>query len=109
MRVIQGISCRNISFYFIIKYSFLLQARMSPSPAYDISECNLDHVPSSTYILCEVFRKEILQMQCNRLRSLSGGGALKNLSLITILDVHSNEINNLPSDIVHLISLKVFF
>lgn len=47
-------------------------------------------------------------MQCNRLKTISGGGALKNLSLITVLDLHSNELNTLPSDIVHLISLKVY-
>ncbi|XP_008211029.1 E3 ubiquitin-protein ligase LRSAM1 isoform X1 [Nasonia vitripennis] len=87
----------------------LYLARMSPSPVYDISECNLDNVPSSTYILCKVFRKETLLMQCNRLRSISGGGALKNLSLITVLDLHSNELNTLPSDIVHLISLKELY
>jgi E3 ubiquitin-protein ligase LRSAM1 len=46
-------------------------------------------------------------MQCNKLKSLSGGGALTCLSLITILDVHSNELSNLPSDIAHLTSLKV--
>lgn len=86
----------------------ITQARMSPSPDYDISECNLENVPSSTYILCEVFRKETLLMQCNKLKSLSGGGALKCLSLVTVLDLHSNELNNLPSDILHLVSLKVY-
>ncbi|XP_014215899.1 E3 ubiquitin-protein ligase LRSAM1 [Copidosoma floridanum] len=87
----------------------LYLARMSPSPVYDLSECNLENVPSSTYLLCEVFRKETLLLQCNRLKSLSGGGALKNLSLVTALDIHSNELNSLPSDIVNLISLKELY
>lgn len=85
------------------------QASMSPSHTYDISECNLENVPASTYKLCEVFRKEALLMHCNRLKSISGGGALKSLSLITHLDLHSNDLDNLPSDIVNLISLKVIF
>ncbi|XP_058799573.1 E3 ubiquitin-protein ligase LRSAM1-like isoform X2 [Phymastichus coffea] len=87
----------------------LYLARMSPSPVYDISECNLDSVPSSTYLLCEVFRKDTLLLHCNKLKSLSSGGALKNLSLITILDLHSNELNSLPSEIVNLISLKELY
>ncbi|XP_011494512.1 PREDICTED: E3 ubiquitin-protein ligase LRSAM1-like [Ceratosolen solmsi marchali] len=87
----------------------LYLARMSPSSTYDISECNLENVPSSTYILCDVLRKETLLMQRNKLKSLSGGGALKYLSLITVLDVQSNELNNLPSDIAHLISLKELY
>ena len=83
---------------------------MNPSPIYDISDCNLENVPKSTFVLCKVFRKELLFMQCNRLKSLSGdGGALKNLSLLTTLDLHSNELNSLPSDIENLVSLKVYF
>ncbi|XP_014221676.1 E3 ubiquitin-protein ligase LRSAM1-like isoform X1 [Trichogramma pretiosum] len=84
-------------------------AKMSPLPIYDISECNLENVPSSTYVLCQVFRKEVLLMHSNKLKSLSGGGALKNLSLITTLDLHSNELTTLPFDIVHLVSLKELY
>lgn len=116
-----NINCIWWVFFLIIigyfkKYIFLIQknyffqikqARTNPLPIYDLSECNLDNVPSSTYLLCEVFRKETLLLHCNKLKSLLGGGALKNLSLITILDLHSNELNDLPSDVVHLVSLKV--
>ncbi|KAJ8668533.1 hypothetical protein QAD02_010196 [Eretmocerus hayati] len=87
----------------------LYLAKMSPSSVYDISECNLENVPSSTYILCEVLRKEALLLHCNRLKSLSSGGALKNLSLISILDIHSNELQSLPSEIVSLVSLKELY
>jgi len=46
-------------------------------------------------------------MYDNKLSSLSGGGALCDLSLLTVLDIHGNEFNALPSDIKHLSSLKV--
>ena len=87
----------------------MFQARENPEPVFDISECALKNVPSGIYLLCKVFRKEALYMQCNRLNSLSGGGALSDLSLITILDLHSNELNSLSPDIRHLVSLKVFY
>ncbi|KAG5307694.1 LRSM1 ligase, partial [Acromyrmex insinuator] len=45
-------------------------------------------------------------MYDNKLSSLSGGGALCDLSLLTVLDIHGNEFTVLPSDIKHLSSLK---
>ncbi|KYN43592.1 E3 ubiquitin-protein ligase LRSAM1 [Trachymyrmex septentrionalis] len=45
-------------------------------------------------------------MYDNKLSSLSGGGALCDLSLLTVLDIHGNEFTGLPSDIKHLSSLK---
>ncbi|KYN06489.1 E3 ubiquitin-protein ligase LRSAM1 [Cyphomyrmex costatus] len=45
-------------------------------------------------------------MYDNKLSSLSGGGALCDLSLLTVLDIHGNEFTTLPSDIKHLSSLK---
>jgi len=72
-----------------------------------VSECALKNVPSGIYSLCKVFRKKILLMYDNKLSSLSGGGALSDLSLLTVLDIHGNEFTTLPSDINHLSSLKV--
>lgn len=46
-------------------------------------------------------------MYDNKLSSLSGGGALSDLSLLTVLDIHGNEFTVLPSDIKYLSSLKV--
>lgn len=46
-------------------------------------------------------------MYNNKLTSLSGGGALSDLSLLVVLDIHGNEFTNLPSDIMCLVSLKV--
>lgn len=47
-------------------------------------------------------------MYSNKLTSLSGGGALSDLSLIVVLDIHGNEFTNLPPDIMCLVSLKVY-
>lgn len=72
-----------------------------------MSECALKHVPSGIYSLCKVFRKKTLWMYDNKLTSLLGGGALSDLSLLVVLDIHGNEFTNLPSDIMCLASLKV--
>ncbi|XP_046414879.1 E3 ubiquitin-protein ligase LRSAM1 isoform X4 [Neodiprion lecontei] len=84
----------------------LYLARENPEPVFDISECALKNVPSGIYSLCKVFRKKVLWMQCNKLSSLSGGGALSDLSLLTVLDLHDNCFTFLPSDIAYLTSLK---
>jgi len=96
----------NEEYAFAIDY-FVRQARENPEPVFDVSECALKNVPSGIYSLCKVFRKKILLMYDNKLSSLSGGGALSDLSLLTVLDIHGNEFTTLPSDINHLSSLKV--
>ncbi|XP_031771455.1 E3 ubiquitin-protein ligase LRSAM1 isoform X2 [Apis florea] len=48
-------------------------------------------------------------MYNNKLTSLSGGGALSDLSLLVILDIHGNEFTHLPSDIMCLASLKELY
>lgn len=102
----------SLGIYFFI-FSFCvyynLKARENPEPIFDVSECALKHVPSGIYSLCKVFRKEALLMYDNKLSSLSGGGALSNLSLLTVLDIHGNEFTTLPPDIMCLSSLKVNF
>ncbi|XP_077269478.1 E3 ubiquitin-protein ligase LRSAM1 isoform X3 [Temnothorax americanus] len=45
-------------------------------------------------------------MYDNKLSSLLGGGALSDLSLLTVLDIHGNEFIALSSDIKYLSSLK---
>lgn len=47
-------------------------------------------------------------MYNNKLTSLSAGGALSDLSLLAVLDIHGNEFTHLPSDIMCLASLKVY-
>ncbi|XP_046735062.1 E3 ubiquitin-protein ligase LRSAM1-like isoform X2 [Diprion similis] len=87
----------------------LYLARENPEPVFDISECALKSVPSGIYSLCKVFRKKVLWMQCNKLSSLSGGGALSDLSLLTVLDLHDNCFTFLPGDIAYLTSLKELY
>lgn len=87
----------------------LYLARENPEPVFDVSECALKHVPSGIYSLCKVFRKKALWMFSNKLTSLSGGGALSDLSLLVVLDLHGNEFTNLPSDISCLVSLKELY
>lgn len=47
-------------------------------------------------------------MYNNKLTSLLAGGALSDLSLLAVLDIHGNEFTHLPSDIMCLASLKVY-
>ncbi|XP_026824414.1 E3 ubiquitin-protein ligase LRSAM1 isoform X3 [Ooceraea biroi] len=73
----------NVDYKARLEYKLYL-ARENPEPIFDVSECALKHVPS-------------------------GGGALADLSLLTILDIHGNEFTTLPSDIMHLSSLKELY
>ncbi|KYQ50187.1 E3 ubiquitin-protein ligase LRSAM1 [Trachymyrmex zeteki] len=98
-------STTKVDYKARLEYKLYL-ARENPEPVFDVSECALKNVPSGIYSLCKVFRKKILLMYDNKLSSLSGGGALCDLSLLTVLDIHGNEFTTLPSDIKHLSSLK---
>ncbi|XP_047347972.1 E3 ubiquitin-protein ligase LRSAM1-like isoform X5 [Vespa velutina] len=98
----------NMDYKARLEYKLYL-ARENPEPVFDISECALKHVPPGIYSLCKVFRKKILWMYCNKLSSLSGGGNLNDLSLLTILDLHGNQFNTLPPDIMCLVSLKELY
>ncbi|XP_011878537.1 PREDICTED: E3 ubiquitin-protein ligase LRSAM1-like isoform X2 [Vollenhovia emeryi] len=95
----------NVDYKARLEYKLYL-ARENPEPVFDVSECALKNVPSGIYSLCKVFRKKILLMYDNKLSSLLGGGALSDLSLLTVLDIHGNEFTALPSDIKYLSSLK---
>ncbi|XP_077269476.1 E3 ubiquitin-protein ligase LRSAM1 isoform X1 [Temnothorax americanus] len=95
----------NVDYKARLEYKLYL-ARENPEPVFDVSECALKNVPSGIYSLCKVFRKKILLMYDNKLSSLLGGGALSDLSLLTVLDIHGNEFIALSSDIKYLSSLK---
>lgn len=41
----------------------LVLARENPEPVFDLSDCELKEVPSNIYLLCKVFRKEMLYLQ----------------------------------------------
>ncbi|XP_032688755.1 E3 ubiquitin-protein ligase LRSAM1-like isoform X2 [Odontomachus brunneus] len=98
----------NVDYKARLEYKLYL-ARENPEPVFDVSECALKHVPSGIYSLCKVFRKKVLLMYNNKLSSLSGGGALSDLLLLTVLDIHGNEFTTLPSGIMYLSSLKELY
>lgn len=93
-------------FIYIYFFTFL-QARENPEPIFEISDCALKNVPSGIYLLCKVFRKKELRLGRNKLSSLTGGGQLSDLLLLTVLDLSNNEFTNLPVDICCLTLLEV--
>lgn len=80
-------------------------AKESPEVDFDLSDCQLKQVPSGTYSICKVYRKELLYLQDNKLQSLEGGGQLSDLYLIKVLNLSSNKISQLPHDIKYLVNL----
>ncbi|XP_015775613.1 PREDICTED: E3 ubiquitin-protein ligase LRSAM1-like, partial [Acropora digitifera] len=64
-------------------------------------------VPKGVYSLCKVLQKEALLMFDNALTNLKGGGSLKDLSALRVLDLHDNFITTLPADIDQLKALQV--
>ncbi|XP_033224137.1 E3 ubiquitin-protein ligase LRSAM1-like isoform X2 [Belonocnema kinseyi] len=101
-------SMTNVDYKARLEHKLYL-ARENPESTFDISECALKQVPSGIYSLCRVFRKRKLLMNSNKLNSLSNGGALSDLSLLTVLDLSFNELSHLPSDIGCLVSLEEFY
>lgn len=87
----------------------LCVAKDTPEPIFDLSECDIQDVPNGIYSLCKVFLKKSLLLNSNCLSSLSGGGQLKDLSLITVLDISSNKFVSLPKDIIFLKNLQEFY
>lgn len=82
-------------------------ARETPEPVFELTECNLKHVPAGVFILCKVLRKERLDLARNRLRTLSEGGTLGDLLLLTHLDLSGNAFKVLPDELVQLVNLQV--
>lgn len=82
-------------------------AQESPDSTFDLSECALGDVPSGVYSKCRVFRKTTLILRNNKLTSISGGGSLKDLSDITVLDLENNLLTKLPDEFGFLRSLVV--
>ncbi|XP_067015891.2 E3 ubiquitin-protein ligase LRSAM1 isoform X2 [Anabrus simplex] len=84
----------------------LYLARENPEPVFDLAACGLKTVPAGIYSLCKVFRKEVLYLQENLLVSLAAGGKMQDLSLLQVLDLHSNNLAVLPDDIRYLKNLR---
>lgn len=83
----------------------LYVAKESPEPDFDLSDCDLRHVPSGIYAICKVYRKEYLYLQGNKLQTLDDGGLLSDLCLIKVLNISCNKFSYLPNDIKYLVNL----
>lgn len=84
-----------------------LQARDTPEPEFDLSDCMLKEVPSGVFVLCRILLKERLRLNNNQLRSLNGGGALSDLRQLHTIDLGSNRFKKLPDDLHSLQNLRV--
>ncbi|GBN85029.1 E3 ubiquitin-protein ligase LRSAM1, partial [Araneus ventricosus] len=82
-------------------------AKEAPDENFDLSDCNLSEIPPGVFSMCRVFRKEALLLQNNHISNLSGGGSLKDLNQLQILNLKNNKLSSLPSEISHLSKLKV--
>lgn len=80
-------------------------AKESPESDFDLSDCQLKQIPSGTFSICKVYRKEFIHLQDNKLTSLEGGGQLSDLYLIKVLNLNSNKISQLPLGIKYLVNL----
>lgn len=76
---------------------------------FDLTDCDLQVVPNGIYSLCRVFLKESLHLENNALSSLSGGGHLKDLHLLRILNISNNLFHTIPDDIYLLTNLQEFY
>lgn len=87
----------------------LYVAKESPEPEFDLSDCNLRQIPSGTYSICKVYRKEYIYLHKNDLHSLEDGGQLSDLYLIKVLNISSNKFSHLPSDIKYLVNVTELY
>ncbi|KAL1517852.1 hypothetical protein ABEB36_001560 [Hypothenemus hampei] len=77
----------------------LYLARENPEPIFDLADCDLTDVPMGIYSLCKVFLKQSLILTNNQITSLSGGGDLKDLNKLRILNISFNDFHSLPEEI----------
>lgn len=84
-------------------------AKESPEPDFDLSDCQLKHVPSGTFSICKVYRKEYIYLQNNNLQNLEEGGELSDLYLIKVLNISFNKFLHLPNEIKYLVNLTELY
>lgn len=77
---------------------FATQAKDTPEPEFDLSDCNLKDIPSGVFVLCRVLLKQRLNLQNNQLQSLNGGGALTDISNLTFIDLSFNRFTRVPDE-----------
>lgn len=85
----------------------LYLARECPDPVFDISSCELSEVPKGVFSLCKVLNKESLLLHNNNLSCLKSEGNMLDLSALRILDLHYNQLKELPEDIGKLRHLQI--
>ncbi|XP_046547780.1 E3 ubiquitin-protein ligase LRSAM1-like [Haliotis rubra] len=81
-------------------------AQDNPEPTFDLSACEISHIPSGVFARCKILQKEALLLHDNWLGSISGGN-FSDLITLRVLDVHNNEIKVIPEDIGILVNLQV--
>nr|XP_022321142.1 E3 ubiquitin-protein ligase LRSAM1-like [Crassostrea virginica]XP_022321143.1 E3 ubiquitin-protein ligase LRSAM1-like [Crassostrea virginica]XP_022321144.1 E3 ubiquitin-protein ligase LRSAM1-like [Crassostrea virginica] len=84
----------------------LYLAQESPEPTIDLSKCELEEIPPIVFSLCKILSKEAVFLGDNWLSSMSGGKCI-DLRTVRVLDLHSNEIKVLPSDIGNMTCLQI--
>ncbi|XP_055387066.1 E3 ubiquitin-protein ligase LRSAM1-like [Condylostylus longicornis] len=106
-KIITEVDMEKIDYKSRLEYKICL-AKDTPEPVFDLSECNLKEVPSGVFINCRILRKEILILNNNRLTSFCSTptGQLRDLSLLTTLDLRFNKIKLLPDEIYTLENLR---
>ncbi|XP_060571912.1 E3 ubiquitin-protein ligase LRSAM1-like [Ruditapes philippinarum] len=83
-------------------------AKENPEPIFDLSNCEIEEIPSGVYALCKVLQKEVLLLHDNWLSSIhSACNNITDLSSIRVLDVHNNELRHIPDEIGELKCLQV--
>ncbi|CAH8501242.1 unnamed protein product [Schistosoma margrebowiei] len=82
-------------------------ARERPDDIFDLSSCELKMIPEGTFSLVKVLLKTKLYLQQNFLQKLDSGGKLTYLQNIVLLDISSNEFQQLPNNISELKCLQV--
>lgn len=84
--------------HLFIEFYCLFQAKDTPEPDFDLSDCNLKDIPSGVFVLCRVLLKQHLNLQNNQLQSLNGGGSLKDLSNLTVINLSFNRFTRVPDE-----------
>ncbi|KAJ8919764.1 hypothetical protein NQ315_006293 [Exocentrus adspersus] len=87
----------------------LYLARENPEPVFDLSDCCLRDVPTGIYSLCKVFLKESLRLENNCLTTLSGGGQLRDLHALKVLNISHNSFSSIPEDVYLLKNLQEIY
>uniref|UniRef100_A0A3Q0KMA2 Putative leucine-rich repeat-containing protein n=1 Tax=Schistosoma mansoni TaxID=6183 RepID=A0A3Q0KMA2_SCHMA len=82
-------------------------ARERPDDIFDLSSCELKMIPDGTFSLVKVLLKTKLYLQQNSLQKLDSGGKLTCLQNIVLLDISSNEFQQLPDSLYELKCLQV--